>query len=150
MKTLLIGIGNEFRSDDSVGLKAVDCISPRANLKICKHSGEGTGLMELWERDLDSKIIIVDAMNSGATPGTLLRWTRDSAFRPHDGLRCSSHTFGVGAAITLSQTLGTLPQLITVLGIEGENFKMGTSLSPSIEKALPKLIETIEQEIEDA
>ena len=71
-KILLIGIGNIYRRDDAAGLVAARLLKEQVP-KCCSvidHTGEGAALMELW-KDVDCTIVI-DAVRSGAAPGTVV------------------------------------------------------------------------------
>jgi len=73
---LVIGIGNEFRNDDGLGILIAREIR-RRNLEsvfVLEQSGEGTALMEAWEGP--DRVIIVDAIVSGKAPGRFTGWMR--------------------------------------------------------------------------
>ncbi|HXX63553.1 MAG TPA: hydrogenase maturation protease, partial [Bacteroidota bacterium] len=60
---LLIGIGNEFRTDDALGILVAREVRRRnpEGLTIKEQSGEGTALMEAWEGG--EEVIVVDAIS---------------------------------------------------------------------------------------
>src|SRR5262249_55198419 len=87
-------------------------------------------------------VIIIDAVMSGAAPGTIHRFDANIRRIPKGALRCSTHAFGVAEAIELSRALGEIPRSLTVCGIEGKNFAAGVGLSPEVEKAV---CETVRQ-----
>src|SRR3972149_5844328 len=69
-RVLVIGVGNPYRRDDAAGRETVRRLRDRAPHVIAtlEHDGEGTSLMEAWQgADL---VIVVDAVSSGAAPGT--------------------------------------------------------------------------------
>jgi len=72
-KVLLIGVGNVFRCDDAVGLHIVRRLSERlpALVRVCEDTGDGAHLMDLWRNE--EKVIVVDAVKSGARAGTVHR-----------------------------------------------------------------------------
>jgi hydrogenase maturation protease len=74
MKILLIGIGNAFRGDDAVGLHVARLVAERrlAGVTVTEESGEGVALLERW-KDAE-EVIVVDAVASGAAPGTIHRF----------------------------------------------------------------------------
>ena len=93
-------------------------------------------------------VVLVDAVRSGAAPGTVHRV--DASDRPLPAtLRGSSstHAVGVGEAIELARALGRLPQRVVVFGLEGERFEAGTRLSASVEAAVEPLVDTILAEV---
>ena len=132
---MIIGIGNEYRSDDAVGLivarRLRECLAD--TVKVLEQSGDGAALMETW-RGVET-VIIIDAMLSGVMPGTIHRFDASSQPIPKSSFRCSTHAFSVAEAIDLSRALGNLPRRLVVYGIEGKNFDAGVGLSVEVEKA---------------
>jgi hydrogenase maturation protease len=134
--TLIIGIGNEYRGDDAVGLIVVRRLKERLadSAIVIEQSGDGAALMEAW-RGVET-VISIDAVMSGAEPGTIHRLDAKTQPLPKDAFRCSTHAFGVAEAIELSRAMGELPRSLIVYGIEGKNFAAGVRLSPEVEGAV--------------
>jgi hydrogenase maturation protease len=147
---LIIGIGNEYRSDDSVGLIVARRLKERlANSAIViEQSGDGAALMEAWRGAF--MVIIIDAVISGAAPGTIKRFDASAHLLPKSGFRCSTHAFGVAEAIELAGALGELPERLAIYGIEGKDFAAGVGLSPEVEKAAGEVIEQLLTELSSA
>src|SRR5512145_3075445 len=122
---LIIGIGNEYRSDDAAGLIVARRLKERLadSVKVIEQSGDGAALMEAW-RGAET-VIIFDAVMSGAAAGTIHRFDVSAQPLPKSGFRCSTHAFGVAEAIELARALGELPRSLIVYGIEGNNFAAG-------------------------
>jgi hydrogenase maturation protease len=133
---LIIGIGNEYRGDDAVGLIVARRLKERlaGSFTVLEQSGDGAALMEAWQGA--ETVIIIDAVMSGAAPGTIHRFDASVQPLPKDTFRCSTHAFGVAEAIELSRALSELPQSLVVYGIEGKNFAAGVGLSSEVEKAV--------------
>ena len=145
--SLVVGVGNLYRSDDAVGILVARHLQELADprLHILEHSGEGVSLMESWKgRD---HVILVDAVSSGAPPGTLHCINAVEEPVPAKFLSCSSHNFGLAEAIEMSRALDQLPRRLQVFGIEGENFQPGERLSAKVEAILKKVIDKILQQV---
>ena len=136
----IIGIGNEFRSDDGVGVVVARRLKPRlpSGVIVQEESGEGTALIEAWQGA--DTVVLVDAVQSGVAPGTIHRFEAHEQALPDQMFCCSSHSFGVVQAIEMARELGRLPRRLIVHGIEGQHFEAGTELSSEIEGAA-KLVE---------
>jgi len=132
---LIIGIGNEYRRDDAVGLIVARRLKERLadSAIVLEQSGDGAALMEAW-RGAEA-VIIIDATMSGEAPGTIHRFDASAQPIPKSSFRCSTHAFGVAEAIDLARALGNIPQRLMVYGIEGKNFAAGVGLSAEVEKA---------------
>ena len=72
-KILVIGIGNEFRCDDGVGIMVAREVAKLnfPDVKVIEQSGEGAALMEVWKET--EMAIMIDAVSSDNMPGTVHR-----------------------------------------------------------------------------
>lgn len=140
---LIIGIGNEYRSDDAVGLLVARTLQVRTlpNTHMIEATGEGTALLEAW-KEADS-VILVDAVISQAPAGTIHRLDAQIDSLSPDLFALSTHAFSVAEAVELARALGNLPQRLVLYGIEGQNFTAGIGLSPEVERAAAEAVEEI-------
>ena len=143
---LVIGVGNPYRNDDAVGLVVARRIR-ELNLRdvmVIEASGEGASLLEAWQ-DADS-VILIDAVSSGAAPGTIHRYDIHAQNLPAQLFNHSTHSFGVAAAVELARALNHLPQHLIVYGIEGKDFNVGTILTPEVEEAASCAVQKVRQD----
>ncbi len=148
-RLLVIGVGNPYRNDDAVGLMVARRIRELGirGLSGLEESGEGTSLIAAWqEADL---VILIDAVCSGAEPGTIHRFDARTQAIPASLFSASTHGFGVAEAIELARSLNRLPACLIVYGIEGKDFSAGTRLSREVEQAALGAVESIAQEIKN-
>jgi hydrogenase maturation protease len=144
---LLIGIGNEYRGDDGAGLAAIRSLKakglPGTLFKEC--TGDGADLIETWRKA--QIVLLIDAVSSGAPPGTLYRF--DALTQPMLARYSfhSTHAFGVVEAIELARALHVLPPCLIVYAIEGKNFATGMGLSPEVEYAVREVVERVVDEV---
>jgi hydrogenase maturation protease len=147
---VVIGVGNEYRSDDRAGIavaRRLRALFP-ADVTILEESGEGTALMETWQGA--AWVTLVDAVRSGASPGTIHRLDARAAPLPMGFFHYSTHAFSVAEAVELARSLDQLPAHLVVYGIEGANFAAGTELSPAIEQAVEVVVERLAEEVRGA
>ncbi|HCU23511.1 MAG TPA: hydrogenase maturation protease [Deltaproteobacteria bacterium] len=140
---LVIGIGNEFRRDDAVGLIVLRRLRER-NLPLvtlAESSGEGTQLMDLWKDA--SEVILVDAISSGRKAGSIQRFEAHRQALPAQTFRYSTHAFSLGEAIELARAMNQLPPSVIVYGIEGKDFGAGVGLTQEVEEAVEAVLERI-------
>ncbi|HSV28933.1 MAG TPA: hydrogenase maturation protease [Candidatus Omnitrophota bacterium] len=135
MKTLLIGIGHQYRGDDAVGPLVAGRIAAMnlPDLDVLAHHGEGTDLMERWAGY--DRVVVVDATCGGGEIGTIRRWDAVAAPLPAGLFPKGSHVFGLAEGVEMARLLGRLPAAMTVIGIEGELFSAGDVMSPQVEQA---------------
>ncbi|WP_026372264.1 hydrogenase maturation protease [Thioalkalivibrio thiocyanoxidans] len=129
---LVIGIGNPWRGDDGIGHAVVDALAGAPGLATAKSHGEPAELMELWQGH--DPVILVDAIVTGAAPGTLHRL--DAREPLPRAARYSSHGIGLAEAVELARSLGELPRTLIVHGIEPACLEDGAGLSPDISAAI--------------
>lgn len=144
MTRLVIGVGNEYRSDDAAGLEVARRIR---NSPACESRLGGFELIDTWAGAGD--VVVVDAMRSGARPGTVRRY--DAVVGPlPSGRFASSHAIGVAETIELARRLGRLPPQLCVIGIEASSFANGTELSTDVASAVDVLAMELDTEAADA
>ncbi|MBT3924180.1 MAG: hydrogenase maturation protease [Nitrospina sp.] len=147
---LIIGVGNLYRSDDAVGILIARKLNDMktACMSVQEQSGEGTSLMEAWKGH--GRVLIIDAVSSGAVSGSIHRMDASKEAIPSKYFSCSTHNFGVAEAIELARTLDQLPKHLRLYGIEGKNFQHGETLSPEVEGAIESVADEIFQYISSA
>ncbi len=129
-KTLVIGVGNIFRGDDGVGLVVARRVREAAppGVTVLEQSGEGAALMEAWQGA--DFVILVDAVLSGAEPGTIHYFEAHQQTIPARFFHYSTHAFSVAEAVEMARVLDSLPPRLLLYGIEGKSFAAGRELSP--------------------
>lgn len=144
---LVIGIGNEFRSDDALGVLVARELRRRSNksVHIVEQGGEGAALLDTFHGA--SVVLLIDALASHDLPGTVLRVDLSHSGVPLSLTCASSHAFGVAEAVELARALGQLPKKVILYGIVGKSFEPGLGLSDPLVKAIPELLQTIEDDL---
>jgi len=144
---LIIGVGNAYRGDDAVGLCIAQDIKKEAlvHVTVIEQSGDGAALMESWENA--DTVILIDAVHSGAQPGTIHLFDVHTQTIPTKFFHYSTHAFGVAEAIELARTLKQLPKNLIVYGIEGKCFEAGIGLSLEVEKSAQEVVKRVQQDI---
>ena len=146
---VLIGVGNEYRSDDGVGLVALRELSKKEfpKTRCLESNGDGAALLEAWTDA--STVILIDAVSSKAAPGMIYRFDALASPIPVTFSSQSTHAFGVAEAIELARTLHQLPLRLIVYAIEGKDFTAGLGLSPEVELAMHEVVERVAHEVSD-
>ena len=137
--TTVLGVGNQWRRDDAAGLEVarrLDRELPRG-VRVLEREGEPTGLLDAWQGERE--VVLVDAVSSGAKPGTVHRLDAIAAPLPAELFRASTHHMSVADAVELGRALGRLPERLELYGIEGADFGAGSGLTPEVEHAVERL-----------
>jgi hydrogenase maturation protease len=146
----VIGIGSPL-GDDRLGWLALDALGKSARLahlipqrlRLEVVDRPGLSLLSVW-RGAHS-VILVDAVRSGAEPGTALRVAQDALANAGHGV--STHDFGIAAAVALARALHQLPAALVLLGLEADPRSSGADLSPALQAALPGFLRLLENEV---
>jgi hydrogenase maturation protease len=144
--TLIVGVGNAFRSDDGAGPAAAKRLAAMlpADIRVIVKDGDVVSLLEEW-RDAEL-VVLVDASCSGAAPGTIRRCDLREESLWAEGVRSSTHAFGVAQTVELARTMGRLPDRLLVFGIEGRDFSPGEGLSPEVDAAIEEVVRRVVEE----
>lgn len=134
---LAIGIGNLDRGDDAAGVLVVRQLKRTPTMERTDCSD----LMDLWDDHDD--VVVIDAMLSGSPPGTVKRIDAGLDRLP---ARCfaSTHSFGLSESVELARTLGRLPGRLTIYGIEGADFALGSAVSSEVARAVANVVDELE------
>ena len=131
---LVIGMGNPFRGDDAVGLLVADGAAEACpGIRVIRHTADGTGLLEAWN-GYDT-VVVADAVVSGSPPGTVHVLDGLSGLE-RDWFATSTHAVNLAEAVELGRALGRLPPRLIVIGIEGNEFRLGEPVSAVVCKAV--------------
>ena len=147
----VIGLGNDFRGDDAVGILIARELLPYQNPGVSIIEGGLSGLNLLEEMKDTHKVILVDAVLGQTGDGTIHRFTIPQDLETFRTLAwstsaTSSHNFGVGEALTLAETLGVLPPQVVIYGIELGTLATGEPLSPGVADAMQRVVRRIVQQ----
>jgi hydrogenase maturation protease len=140
---LIIGCGNTERGDDAAGVLVARRLR-ELGANAFEHSGEGLALMESWE-GYDS-VILIDAVVTGVAPGAITVWDANLSPITGDTRGRTTHTFGVAEAVELARVLGRLPHRLSIYGIEGRKFELGSAPSPEVAQVVERLVQQLIQQ----
>lgn len=147
---LIVGVGNAFRGDDGVGPAVVGLLRDRLkgaqlNCLTIQDAVEPLSLIETWNGA--SAVVLIDAMCSGATPGSIRRFEAGDGKFPPTGLRASTHGLDVFDVIELARSLSKLPPTVIVYGVEGRAFEVGQPLSAEVAAAFDSVTKRVEEDV---
>lgn len=134
---LILGCGNDHRSDDAAGLVAARRLRSMG-VDAVEHQSDSIDLMEAWSGHQEA--IVIDAVMTGADPGSVTIWEAHRTPLPPDRFPCSTHGLGVAEAVELARLLGRLPRSLTIYGIEARTFDRDGPLSPEVDEAVNRLV----------
>jgi hydrogenase maturation protease len=146
MKTLILGLGNPLITDDSVGLRVIEklksLLADRSDVEV---SEDYWGGLRLMERMIDfDRAIVVDAIQTGAPPGTIHHLTPDGIPTQRSA---SAHDVNLSTALEFGRQAGAhLPRNsdIFLVGIEAEDIlNFGEQCTPAVQAAIPLAVDSV-------
>ncbi|MFP3867849.1 MAG: hydrogenase maturation protease [Desulfobacteraceae bacterium] len=146
-RVLVIGVGQEWRGDDAVGLQVARHLGQHGHgqLTVREMSGHAADLLHAWQEA--PAVIIVDAVHVKADPGTIYRFAAHAEPLPAELFpACSTHAWGVAEAVALGRVLQRLPPYLIIYGVAGQNYRLDAGLSPEVELAVPEVVQRILKE----
>jgi len=146
----VIGVGNDDRGDDAAGIEVVRrlrSVSP-GGIEAVESADAFALLIQAWQGA--ERVVVVDAMRSGAPPGTVRRFDAGREALPVESFASGSHGMGVAEAVELSRALGSLPRDLVVYGIEGGGFGAGAAMSAPVLDAVELVVAELEREVPGA
>jgi len=154
MRTLVLGVGNPILTDDSVGIRVARELARKLDSQLDSPTDAGVEVQELYNGGLGlmeslqgyKRAILVDAMVTGSSPGTVREMdAMNSGEFDHTRNLASSHDTGLREALEAGRILGLdLPGEIIIIGIEAQDVEsFSETLTPAVEKAVPEVIDRV-------
>jgi hydrogenase maturation protease len=150
LDTLVLGIGNILLQDEGLGVRALErlkqdyCV-PSA-IQLVDGGVMGLDLLPYLE-DL-STLLVIDAVQTGQPPGTLVRLEGD-AIPAALALKMSMHQAGLQELLATSRLQGTSPPKVVLWGMEPANVDWGLDLSAPVAARLDALVHAVVEELQD-
>jgi hydrogenase maturation protease len=157
-RVLIAGVGNVLRGDDGFGPAVVNALqragSAADNVRMVEVGIGGVGLVHEVLEGCDV-LVIVDAVDRGAAPGTLFLLepevpALDSVPRDEGAaLAVDLHEVVPGSVLLMARGLGVLPPVVRIVGCQpAETEEFALTLTPPVQRAVPAAIRMIRELIE--
>jgi hydrogenase maturation protease len=147
-RILILGVGNLLLSDEGVGVhvaqKMMEMELP-PGVSVVEGGTDGFGLINvILEAD---RIILIDAVRGGGSPGDIYRFNVEGCNPFPDLFKTSVHQISILEVINMSGLIGSTPET-TVIGIEPKSLEMKMELTPEIDAKIPRIIKMVMKEVE--
>ena len=144
--THVVCVGNELARDDGIGIRVGrilrNLVLP-APIRIHFFQELGIDLVELLTGE--ARVIVVDALRTGAAPGTCRLLSGDEV-AGHSGRPIACHTFGIAElfAIAKGSTVEGRMADVFLVGVEaGDVQGFSLELTETVRRALPQAVEEV-------
>lgn len=147
--TVVIGLGNPLMGDDGLGLAALARLAGTWTLppdvRLVDGGTWGMNLLPVIEEA--EGILLLDAIESGAAPGTGVAIDRHRLPR-YLATKISPHQVDLRDVLAVAELRGTLPDQTVALGLQPERVEMGFGLSPTLAERLDGLVAAAVRQLE--
>jgi hydrogenase maturation protease len=146
---LVLGIGNLVMTDDGVGVRVVQRLQNdyRFPPEVTVLDGGTLGLDLLPRLEGVDRLLVVDAVETGEAPGTIVRLS--GADIPIVlKTKLSPHQMGLQDLLLVAELIDCLPREMVLLGIQPEQITMGMELSPALVAQFDILVGRVLLELE--
>jgi len=144
MGKFVLGIGNTLLRDEGVGCHVAHALED-IHLTDVKIIDGGTCPDVLHFLEDTDKLIIVDAVKGGGTPGQIYRFhLEDITLEQKPFL--SLHDLGLVDSLMLTQLCHNISEAV-IIGVEPKEINWGLELSPELQGKMPQIIDTILAEL---
>lgn len=142
--TVVIGLGNPLMGDDGLGIAVARRLLARRDLPedVQVVDGGTWGLNLLPVIEDAQRVVLVDAIDVAAPPGTLVRLSRERLPK-YLATKISPHEVDLLDVLALAELRRTLPDDTTAIGLQPQTVALGDRLSPLIEERLEELVAAV-------
>jgi len=148
-KILVLGVGNVLWADEGFGVRAVEALHAgyRFDEQVTLMDG-GTQGLSLYPYLMGaSHVLVFDAIDFHLPPASL-KVLRDDEVPVYCSTKISPHQTTLSEVLAHAYLLGTVPEKITVIGVQPEVLDdFGGSLRESVKKRIPEAVALAVEEL---
>jgi hydrogenase maturation protease len=147
-KTLILGVGNLLLSDEGVGVRVVQRLIATYDLPegVQILDGGTLGLDLLYYLEGVENLLIVDAVEMGKDPGTLLRLEGDEV-PSFLSIKMSPHQIGIPDMLFAAKLKDLYPRNVVLWGVQPAVLDTGLELSPPVAAQVDVLVGKVVEQL---
>jgi hydrogenase maturation protease len=147
VRRVLVGcVGNVLRGDDGFGPAVAERLSLPAGARVVETGIGGIALLQELIDGWDG-LVLVDAVDQGARPGTVFRITPEIGEAVHVP---DVHLANPERVLTTAKGMGVLPDRIAIVGCQPASVdELGEGLSPAVERAVEAAAREVERTVRE-
>ncbi len=144
-RVLVAGVGNVLRGDDGFGPAVTELLGHLPEEADVIETGiGGIALLQELMAGCDG-LVLIDALDRGAPPGTVFVIEPDVAEGEHVP---DVHLANPDRVLMMAKTMGVLPERVVIVGCQiAEVDQLGEGLSPAVQRALATAVTRIEETV---
>jgi hydrogenase maturation protease len=144
-RILVAGVGNVLRGDDGFGPAVTQLLGDLpAGADVIETGIGGIALLQEIMAGCDG-LILVDAVDRGAAPGTVFVLEPEVGEGVHQP---DVHLANPDRVLSMAKTMGFLPERVRIIGCQPEDVdELCQGLSPVVQRALPYAVRKVEETV---
>lgn len=143
----IVGVGNVLLSDEGIGIhlvRALREIPLPSHVRLFELGTRGLEILEAVEGF--RKLLIVDAVRSGASPGSIRRWRLGELADASAPRMTSLHEVDLLTTLKIGLATSILPDDVVIIGVEPKVISPGLELSLELKASFRDLLELVVKE----
>jgi hydrogenase maturation protease len=146
-KNLVLGVGNLLLSDEGVGIHAIRRLLETRQLPEDVEIVDGgtAGLNLLYYLEGVDRLVIIDAVETGGQPGTMVRIAGDKV-PAYMAMKVSPHEITLPDFLAAAKLRDLYPQEVIIWGIQPGSLEVGIDLSSNLQANLDSLVGNVVKE----
>ena len=144
MGKLVLGIGNALLKDEGIGCHVTNALAeiPLPDVRVI----DGGTCPDLWHFIGDTdKLVVVDAVKGGGTPGQIYRFHPDDITLEQKP-SLSVHDMDFVDNLRLMRLWHNISETV-IIGVEPKEINWGLELSPELQYKMPQIIDIVLSEL---
>jgi hydrogenase maturation protease len=143
-KNLVLGVGNLLLSDEGIGIHAVKKLLDGQMLPEDVEIVDGgtAGLNLLYYLEGVERLVIIDAVETGGPPGTIVRLSGDK-IPAYMALKVSPHEITLPDFLAAARLRDLYPKEVIVWGMQPQSLDVGVELSPGLANKIDTLVDLV-------
>jgi hydrogenase maturation protease len=142
-RKVVLGLGNILNSDEGLGAHALQVLAQTLNssshaIEFVDGGVLGLNLLPLVESC--SHLLVLDAINAGRPPGSLVELSGED-IPLYAEAKLSQHQMTFQEILAFAKLRDKLPPQLHLIGVQPANLSVGIGLSPVVARVLPQVIE---------
>lgn len=145
-RILVAGVGNVLRGDDGFGPAVTELLGHLPDGADVVETGiGGIALLQELMAGCDG-LVLIDAVERGAAPGTLFVLEPDVG----EGVHVPDvHLANPDRVLSMAKTMGVLPDRVRIIGCQPDEVdELCQGLSPVVQRALPDAVRKVEETVD--
>lgn len=140
-RNVVLGLGNILNRDEGLGVRALGLLEEQAGpvpgVELIDGGVMGLTLLPLVEEC--DHLLVLDAIDAGAEPGTFLEMTGED-IRLFTGIKMSEHQITFQEVLGLAFIREKLPPQLHLIGAQPGDLSIGLGLGETVAGALPQIV----------